>query len=176
MFLKSKILILLASIVLVSCSAQYDTTDAPGKVSAMEKANLPSDIRHQDDHFTTYDNGVVHDVNSNLEWYTGDVTKLNRNSTRFWISNLNAGGAKWRLPTQNELFILNKSARKTCRVLRLTRDDFWIKNYRIYNLVSQIASSPMITPQIGIFIQRGIRRADPSDIRAHIIVVRSRNQ
>jgi len=174
LFIKNKILILLFSIILVSCSAKYDTEDMSGKVAAIDPAGQYKSIISHDDQFVTYENGVIHDINSTLEWYSGDVTKLSRTGTRLWISNLNAGGAGWRLPTRDELFILNKRARKICKTLRLTRDYFWIKNYRIYNLITHIESSPLIIRHRSFFLQRGRRSDEPSAPRAHIIVVRDR--
>ncbi len=157
------------SVFFISCL----NTNAPEVI----QENSPSLDLNPEDRFIVYETGLVFDKITGLEWYAGDVTRLEEQGTRFWLRKLNNRDPGWQLPTRDELYTLNKSARKYCKSLRLTRDVFWIRNFRAYDLISNIDVSPrMLRHRHGFFFSRHSNDDHDYEIRAFIIVVRPKKQ
>jgi len=53
--------------------------------------------------FIAYDNGVVRDTTTNLEWMTGPDRRTNWYEANSWIVILSADNKGWRMPTREEL-------------------------------------------------------------------------
>lgn len=56
-----------------------------------------------DRHLVRYDNGVVYDRDSALEWYAGPDEAMTWEKASRWATNLEAAGGGWRMPTRGEL-------------------------------------------------------------------------
>ena len=56
-----------------------------------------------DRHLVKYDNDVVYDRESALEWYAGPDRAMDWRDAINWVSRLNADGGGWRMPTRREL-------------------------------------------------------------------------
>ncbi len=164
-FIKQIIISACCSIFLFSCAVFYTP------VEKQENDSIQS--LRPEDRFVVYKTGVVFDKKTALEWYADDITKLEKQGTRYWLSRLNKKDPGWRLPTRAELYDLNKNGRVYCKTLRLPRDTFWIKNYRVYDIILNLD----ITPRFFGFrhgFYSGGREDGNGEIRAHIIVVRYR--
>ncbi|MFC1885234.1 ankyrin repeat domain-containing protein [Thermodesulfobacteriota bacterium] len=57
----------------------------------------------RDGTFVAYDNGVVYDTRTDLEWFAGPDKSTNWKKAKSWIENLDAAGGGWRMPTSHEL-------------------------------------------------------------------------
>ena len=57
----------------------------------------------QDGNFVAYDNGVVYDTRTGLEWFVGPDKNTNWKTAKSWIENLDAAGGVWRMPACDEL-------------------------------------------------------------------------
>ena len=58
---------------------------------------------NRDGNFVAYDNGVVHDTRTGLEWFVGPDKNTNWKTAKSWVENLDAAGGGWRMPTCDEL-------------------------------------------------------------------------
>ena len=158
------------------CSIFFISCLNPNAPVVMQKNSFSLGL-NPEDRFIVYETGLVFDKITGLEWYAGDVTRLEEQGTRFWLHKLNNRDPGWRLPTRDELYALNKSARKYCKSLRLTRDLFWIRNFRAYDLMSNIDVSPRMLWHRHHFFFSGHNNDDHDyEIRAFIIVVRSKKE
>ncbi len=57
----------------------------------------------RDGNFIAYDNGVVYDTRTGLEWFAGPDKNTNWKKAKSWTENLYAAGGGWRMPTCDEL-------------------------------------------------------------------------
>ena len=55
------------------------------------------------DHFEKYDNGIVRDVKTGLQWYAGPDTPTTWSQAAQWVNDLDIDGDGWRMPTLTEL-------------------------------------------------------------------------
>jgi uncharacterized caspase-like protein len=53
--------------------------------------------------FVKYENGIVYDKKTGLEWYAGPKQSLQWEKANYWAKSLWVGGGNWRLPTLSEL-------------------------------------------------------------------------
>lgn len=61
-----------------------------------------------DGHLVRYDNGVVYDTESTLEWYAGPDEGVRWEDASKWVAGLDASRGKWRMPTKKELGTLHQ--------------------------------------------------------------------
>jgi hypothetical protein len=59
--------------------------------------------------YVAYDNGIVRDTVTGLEWVSGPDRDMDWNEAKSWVESLNVGGGGWRLPTMDELKGLYKN-------------------------------------------------------------------
>jgi hypothetical protein len=57
----------------------------------------------RDGTFVAYDNGVVYDTRTNLEWFVLPDKSTNWKKAKSWIEQLDVSGGGWRMPTTYEL-------------------------------------------------------------------------
>jgi hypothetical protein len=60
-------------------------------------------IIYKDDRFIAYNNGVVKDTNTGLEWMAGPDRNTTWYAAKRWVEGLSADGPDWRMPTIKEL-------------------------------------------------------------------------
>jgi Caspase domain/Protein of unknown function (DUF1566) len=60
-------------------------------------------ITARDGHFVQYENGIVFDEKTGLEWYFVLYKRLNWHDAHRWVENLSANGGGWRMPSTKEL-------------------------------------------------------------------------
>jgi len=81
---------------------QFSTLEVSNQVDkAMEHFNpAPEGIP---DRFIAFNNGVVRDKKTNLEWITGPDKDTNWDEVKSWVESLTVDGGGWRMPTIKEL-------------------------------------------------------------------------
>jgi hypothetical protein len=78
--------------------------------------------------FVAYENGVVYDKNTELEWIAGPDKDTTWNEAKNWVNNLRVAGGKWRMPTRDELktlFIKEMGSRNMTQFLATTGWYVW---------------------------------------------------
>jgi len=78
-----------------------------------------------DGNYVAYDNGIVRDKSTGLEWVSGsdkDTTWIEANS---WVEGLNTDGSGWRLPTIDELEGLYKKGSGDRNMTPLLKTSGW---------------------------------------------------
>lgn len=74
----------------------------PGK----QKKNIGGTKRF-DGRFVVYNNGVVLDTKTNLEWYCGPDKNISWYRAKVWVEGLSVAGGGWQMPSLNELKTLH---------------------------------------------------------------------
>ena len=77
--------------------------------------------------FVAYNNGVVYDKETGLEWYAGPDRDTNWNEAKSWVENLTIVGGGWRMPTWKELktlYIKGEGGRNMTPLLKTT--GWWV--------------------------------------------------
>ncbi len=62
----------------------------------------------RNDSFVAYDNGMVYDSETGLEWYVGPDEDTTWEEAKKWVDNLSVNGERCRMPTIKELKSLYK--------------------------------------------------------------------
>lgn len=71
--------------------------------------------------------GIVHDMETGLEWFAGPDRKTSWQEARTWVSTLTSTDQKWRMPTRNELQSLARIADGVSNITILLKNDgYWI--------------------------------------------------
>lgn len=83
-----------------------------GKVKVVSKHSTQSpEIKNKDlkkatisdGRFVTYDNGVILDTKTDLEWYAGADSDTSWNMAKLWVWMLTVGGGNWKMPSMDAL-------------------------------------------------------------------------
>lgn len=70
------------------------------------------EIVGRDGRYVVYDNNVICDCYSGLEWLPGPDRDMSWEEASCWVNNLTAGGGGWQLPTLDQLRGLYKKNKK----------------------------------------------------------------
>ncbi len=90
---------------------------------AADKAKIVA----KDDHYVSYENGIVYDEKTNLEWLTGPDKKTTWYESKEWVDSLTVAGVVWRMPKMDELerlFQKGKGPRNMSPLLKTT--GWWV--------------------------------------------------
>jgi len=79
----------------------------------------------KDGPYIAYDNGIVEDTQSGLEWITGASTDTNWKEAISWVESLDIGGGGWRMPTCAELRSLYQKGVGRRNMSPLFKTDAW---------------------------------------------------
>ncbi len=79
----------------------------------------------RDGSFILYDNGVVYDSKTKLEWFAAPDEDINWLDTLSWMKNLTVAGGGWRMPTKNELKTLYKKGKGRHNITPLFKTTGW---------------------------------------------------
>ena len=86
-----------------------------------------SQIVDRDDHYLKYENGVVYDSKTNLEWIAGPGRNMSWDEAKEWAKNLEIDGGGWRMPTREELETLYQEGMGKRNMTRLLETkDWWV--------------------------------------------------
>jgi hypothetical protein len=79
----------------------------------------------RDGNFIAYDNGVVYDTRTGLEWFVGPDKNTNWKTAKSWVENLDAAGGDWRMPSTEELQTLFKKGAGENNMTPLLKSRGW---------------------------------------------------
>jgi len=82
----------------------------------------------RDGHYIAYDNGIVRDSKTGLEWVAGPDRDYSWYHAKRWTKKLTISGGGWRMPTKNELRTLyekGKGSRNITPLLKTTGYAVW---------------------------------------------------
>ncbi len=79
----------------------------------------------RDGSFITYDNSVVVNTKTGLEWFVGPDKNTNWYEAKSWIDSLTLDGGGWRMPTREELEGLFKDGLGTRNMTPLLKTTGW---------------------------------------------------
>ena len=57
----------------------------------------------KEEEYVKYENGIVYDKKSGLEWVAGPDKHMGGYAAQKWVKNLNLDGGGWRMPSESEL-------------------------------------------------------------------------
>jgi hypothetical protein len=77
-------------------------------IASFSDAAEDAKVIAKDDHYISYENGIVYDEKTNLEWVAGPDKHTNWDEAKAWIESLSIEGGGWRWPTKEELKSLDK--------------------------------------------------------------------
>ena len=77
-------------------------------VASLSKAAEKAKIVAKDGQYVSYENGIVYDEKTNLEWIAGPDKQTNWDEAKLWVESLSVEGGGWRWPTKEELKSLYK--------------------------------------------------------------------
>ena len=75
--------------------------------------------------YVAYDNGIVRDTNTGLEWFAGPDKDMNFKQAKSWVSSLIVNGGRWRMPTKDELKGLYKKGTGVRNMTSLLKTTGW---------------------------------------------------
>ena len=91
---------------------------------AAEKAKIVA----KDDQYVSYENGIVYDEKTNLEWIVGSDKDTTWDEAKAWDESLSVEGGGWRMPTIAELKSLYKKgagSQNMTPLLKTTGGSVW---------------------------------------------------
>ena len=77
-------------------------------VASFSDAADKAKIIAKDDQYVSYENGIVYDEKTNIEWVAGPDKDMNWDEAKAWVESLPVEGGGWRMPTKDELKSLYK--------------------------------------------------------------------
>ena len=81
----------------------------------------------RDGQFIAYDNGIVKDTKTGLEWYAGPDKDTSWYTAKNWVENLTVAGGGWRMPTRYDFrSLFNKGAGERNMTPLLKTTGWWI--------------------------------------------------
>lgn len=82
-------------------------------------------IVDSDDHYVKYQNGIVYDQRTNLEWIVGIDKDTHWNEAKSWAESLILDGGGWRMPTKKEVKKLYKKGAGSRNMTFLFNTNGW---------------------------------------------------
>ena len=98
---------------------------APAVYSASPKRDYQQTIAERDGNYVKYDNLIVYDEKTGLEWLMGPDRGITWESAGDWIKTLHGDGKKWRMPTVDELKTIYHKDRGTRNMTPLLATTGW---------------------------------------------------
>jgi hypothetical protein len=77
-------------------------------VASFTHAADKAKIIAEDDHYISYENGIVYDEKASIEWLAGPDKYITWDEAKAWVESLSVEGGGWRMPTKEELQSLYK--------------------------------------------------------------------
>jgi TolB-like protein/class 3 adenylate cyclase len=78
-----------------------------------------------DERYVFYENGIVYDKKTKLDWIAGPDTDTTWHEARSWIKNLSVDGGGWRLPIREEVKTLYKKGAGTNNINPVFKTTGW---------------------------------------------------
>ena len=92
---------------------------------AADKAKIVA----KDEHYISYENGIVYDEKTNIEWLAGPDKFVTWDEAKAWVESLSVAGGGWRMPKKEELKSLYKKGVGERNMTPL----FKITGYRVWS-------------------------------------------
>ena len=97
-------------------------------ITSFSYASGENKIISKEGHYISYDNGIVYDEQTKLEWIAGPDKDISWNDAKKWAEGLSIEGGGWRLPTIEELEALYKKgagSNNMTPLLKMTGGAVW---------------------------------------------------
>ena len=88
---------------------------------AADKANLVA----KDGQYVSYDNGIVYDEKTGIEWIAGPDKFVTWDEAKVWVGKLSVDGGGWRMPNKEELTSLYKKGAGERNMTPLIKTTGW---------------------------------------------------
>ena len=79
----------------------------------------------KEEEYVKYENGIVYDKKSGLEWVAGPDKHMGGYAAKKWVNNLNLDGGGWRMPSTRELEGIYKLGAGTRNMTSLLKTSGW---------------------------------------------------
>ena len=79
----------------------------------------------KDDQYVSYENGIVYDEKTNLEWVAGHDKDTPWDKAKAWVESLSVEGGGWRMPAKEELKALYKKGAGERNMTPLLKTTGW---------------------------------------------------
>ena len=80
----------------------------------------------KDGQYVSYENGIVYDEKTNLEWVAGPDNQTNWDEAKVWVESPSVEGGGWRWPTKEELKSLYKKGAGERNMTPLLKTTGWL--------------------------------------------------
>ena len=77
-------------------------------IASFSDATEKAKVIAKDDHYVSYENGIVYDEKTNIELIAGPDKFMTWDEAKTWIEKLSVDGGGWRMPNKEELTSLYK--------------------------------------------------------------------
>jgi len=94
-------------------------------VASFSDAADEAKIIAKDDQYVSYENGIVYDEKTNLEWVAGPDKDAPWDKAKAWVESLPVEGGGWRMPTKEELKALYKKGAGERNMTPLLKTTGW---------------------------------------------------
>ena len=84
-----------------------------------------SQVVDREDHYAKYENGLVCDTKTGLEWIAGPGRNMSWDEAKKWAEGLDTDGSGWRMPTRDELETLYQEGKGKRNMTRLLETEAW---------------------------------------------------
>jgi hypothetical protein len=95
-------------------------------VASLSNAADKAKIVAKDGQYVSYENGIVYDEKTNLEWVAGPDKHTNWDEAKVWVESLSVEGGGWRWPTKEELKSLYKKGAGERNMTPLLKTTGWL--------------------------------------------------
>ena len=94
-------------------------------VASFSHAADKAKIVAKDEHYISYENGIVYDEKTNIEWLAGPDKFVTWDEAKAWAESLSLEGGGWRMPTKEELTALYKKGAGSRNMTPLLKTTGW---------------------------------------------------
>jgi len=105
--------------------SDWKNEQKPIKLASINPAGKQSKIVAQDGQYVKFENGIVYDKNTGLEWCAGPDRAIFRKKAVTWVASLELDGGGWRMPSKNELKSLYKPGKGLRNMTSLIVTNGW---------------------------------------------------
>ena len=79
----------------------------------------------KDDQYVSYENGIVYDEKTNIEWVAGPDKYMTWDEAKAWVESLSVEGDGWQMPIKEELKALYKKGAGSRNMTPLLKTTGW---------------------------------------------------
>ena len=103
-----------------------DLSAHEAKLKPLIEASREANEIDRDGRFIAYDNGIVRDTETGLEWIAGPDRDMTWDEAKSWVQSLNLAGGGWRMPTMDELEGLYKKVAVSRNMTMLLEKEWYV--------------------------------------------------